>query len=83
MDCTANESQNQARARRMYARVLSAWVMDLMALRRMGLDTPVSREGAVEGAVTPGRVGQGRSGAGWRTDESASSLRWRPGRLAA
>jgi hypothetical protein len=40
-------------ARRMYQRVLAAWAMDLLSLRRAGLDRPGRRTVGSRGAALP------------------------------
>lgn len=71
-----------ARARKMFARVLSQWAMDLMELRRTGLDAPVVRDGSAD-LVTPS-LRAGAFGGRWSKGTTSGLLAWRaPGRRAA
>ncbi len=70
----------EIRVRQMYGRYLSAWAIDLMALRRQGLATPSSRE-ADDVLVCPTtRAGEEVR---WSTDGAAHLLAWRPTVAAA
>ncbi len=51
------EARDHARA--MFQRVLAAWAVDALSLRRRGLDRPCSRDGA---GFAPGRSDAGRLG---------------------
>jgi hypothetical protein len=46
----------------MYRRYLSSWAMDVLELRRKGLDRPCTREGAGAGPVSPGHTPDHDSG---------------------
>jgi hypothetical protein len=48
------EPYTDDRTRALYRRYLSAWAMDLLELRRRGLDRPCMRDGAGAGPVSPG-----------------------------
>jgi hypothetical protein len=78
-------SSVEAAAKRLYARVLSQWALDLMMLRRDGLDEPSARGGA--GVVTPPAwegafVGHGER-MRWVGSGVERELRWKPARKAA
>ena len=55
--------------RAMFQRVLAAWAVDALSLRRRGLDRPCSRDG--DGGATPGCTGPGRF------SPEAPDRRWR------
>jgi hypothetical protein len=75
MDEATRVTEWEQQARRMYVRVLSQWAMDLLQLRRDGLDVPCAREG--EGRLTlPHWRGAMRRSA-WRRVGS-EQLRWKP-----
>lgn len=69
-------------AQRLYARVLSQWAMDLMALRRDGLHVPSTRSGD-EDFVQPAWSGAVSDGKRWAGVDATRNLRWRPTRKAA
>jgi hypothetical protein len=74
-------------AKRLYARVLSQWAMDLMMLRRDGMDEPSARGATGIGAVTPPAwegafVGYGEQ-MRWVGGSVERELRWKPARKAA
>ena len=72
-----------ARARRMYARVLSGWAIDLLALRRTGQITPSAREG-LGTPVQPGPDALAlRAQSRWAIGIASSDIRWRPQKKAA
>jgi hypothetical protein len=73
-------TQVEVAAQRLYARVLSQWALDLMMLRRDGLDEPSARGGA--GVVTPPAwegafVGHGEQ-MRWVGGALERELRWKP-----
>jgi hypothetical protein len=75
--------QTHHAAKRMYARVLSQWAIDLIALRRDGLDRPVSREGSPD-HVTPSFPLPSRAHAQrWPAQGAQRLLSWRSPRRAA
>src|SRR5262249_60631837 len=53
------ELPSHAQVRRMFQRTLAGWTMDLLALRRAGLDHPGLRRGGCP-AVMPARTDQAR-----------------------
>lgn len=66
----------------MYARVLSQWALDLLELRRQGLDQPTARTGD-DDFVTP-LLGPSLASHGWDTARAPGELlAWRPARRAA
>lgn len=69
-------------AQRLYARTLSQWAMDLMALRRDGLHVP-SHRGGDEDFATPSWNGAVSDGQRWAGIDARRNLRWRPVRKAA
>jgi hypothetical protein len=80
------EKRIEAQTRAMFARVLSAWAMDLLELRRTGLIVPSARAGAPD-PVMPVWSNQDNSLAlrdtCWPTPAIAGRLQWRPARRAA
>ncbi|MFZ2873172.1 MAG: hypothetical protein WAZ94_01670 [Phycisphaerales bacterium] len=66
----------QLRVRKMYARVLSTWAMDLMSLRRAGLDRPVRRATAAD-LPTPSYRFTGARAGRWAASHDGSLLSWR------
>jgi hypothetical protein len=80
------EKQIEAQTQAMFARVLSAWAMDLLELRRTGLIVPSARSGAPD-PVMPVWSNQDNSFAVrdtcWPTPGIAGRLQWRPARRAA
>ncbi|GEM_PF-964192 len=76
----SGSSPVEVAARRLYARVLSQWAMDLMMLRREGLDQPTARGSqnyiappTWEGAF----VGHGEA-MRWVGGSLERELRWKP-----
>lgn len=70
----------EIRVRKMYGRYLSAWAIDLMALRRQGMATPSARE-ADDALVCPSaRAGDEMR---WMKDGAVPLLAWRPTVAAA
>ena len=75
MDDGTSATVWEQQARRMYVRVLSQWAMDLMQLRRDGLDVPSTREG--EGRLTLPHWHGAMKQSAWRRVGS-EALRWKP-----
>jgi hypothetical protein len=75
----------QAQTRAMFARVLSAWTLDLLKLRRTGLIVPSAREGAPDPAMPFPREEKCLSltEAHWPARPAAALPRWKPQRRAA
>lgn len=72
-----------ANAKRLYARVLSQWAIDLLQLRRDGLDVPSAR-GEGDTLVMPTWRGAWKSTSGaWVANHGAENLKWKPARRAA
>ena len=69
-------------AKRLYARTLSQWAMDLMALRRDGQQVPTARRGD-EDFATPTWSVAVADGQRWAGSDAKRNLRWRPTRKAA
>lgn len=61
MNSTPHNQMTPDRARAMFRRVLSAWAMDNLRLRRAGLDVPSARRLMLRGSGT--RSGHGAGGA--------------------
>ncbi len=80
------EKQIEAQTQAMFARVLSAWAMDLLELRRTGLIVPSERTGAPD-PVMPAWSNQDNSlplrDTCWPAPGIAGKLHWRPARRAA
>jgi hypothetical protein len=83
---SGTENRIEAQTRAMFARVLSAWAMDLLELRRKGLIVPSDRKGAAD-PVMPVWADQDNSrvvrDTCWPTSGIAGRLQWRPARRAA
>src|SRR5436305_15192458 len=54
--------QHDDHTRALFRRYLSGWAMDLLELRRRGLDRPCMRDGAGAGPVSPGHTSDHDSG---------------------
>lgn len=70
----------EAAAKSLYARVLSQWAMDLMVLRRDGLDVPSARLGdsvLAQPAWSGAFIGHGES-MRWTAKDNRKDLRWTP-----
>ncbi|MFO0857970.1 MAG: hypothetical protein U0640_11500 [Phycisphaerales bacterium] len=70
----------EAAAKALYARVLSQWAIDLMMLRRDGLDVPSARLGdnmLAQPAWSGAYVGHGES-MRWTAKDNRENLRWTP-----
>lgn len=67
----------EAAARRMYARVLSQWALDMLSLRRVHLDQPCAR-GEFDASVVPPSSGSSLPWAGprWEDGGSRRHLHW-------
>lgn len=65
----------EIRTRKLYGKFLSAWAIDLMALRRQGLATPSSRE-ADDSLVLPADASPRPTF--WASDNPTHLLTWRP-----
>lgn len=75
MQRTSNLLPVEIRVRKLYGRFLSAWAIDLMALRRQGLASPSARE--ADDILTfpteaPSKPTQ------WSHADSSRLLTWRP-----
>jgi hypothetical protein len=62
--------------RKMYARVLSQWAMDLMQLRMSGMDVPRARAGD-ELHVMPARNPENLASLRWSQVPAVSRLKWK------
>ena len=70
----------EAAAKALYARVLSQWAMDLMMLRRDGLDVPSARLGEnmlAQPAWSGAYVGHGEA-MRWTAKDNRENLKWTP-----
>jgi hypothetical protein len=80
------ENRIEAQTQAMFARVLSAWAMDLLELRRTGLIVPSDRKGATD-PVMPVWSDRNNTLAirdtCWPTAGIAGRLQWHPARRAA
>jgi hypothetical protein len=73
----------EAGAKRMYARMLSQWALDMLQLRRDGLDVPSARGGS-DTLVLPSWGGAWRgTKSRWVASNGVESLKWKPAKRAA
>ncbi|HYF14321.1 MAG TPA: hypothetical protein VD971_04530 [Phycisphaerales bacterium] len=77
----AARTEIERSAKAMYARVLSQWAIDLLQLRRDGLDVPCAR-GGDDRLVLPHWRGAGPRTPAWSAD-ALRNLTWKPARTAA
>lgn len=82
MATTYRDDPIEAAARRIYARVLSQWAIDLLRLRRDGLDVPSERVPEMD-LVTPAGAFRQPARADWSLSPATGAIRWKPARKAA